>query len=221
MCCLFPKIVYNLFAEKKMQPEVDEEFVQFFDIDVPVENRLDEEAANIPDDEFGEEYNRLKIQVSVKQVDEDVDEIKICLYDSDNLFFLYEGNMTKDEFEKFKNEQELEIDFNDFPNVLQEVLSNIPEDIVEGSYVAVLKPATDDQVQFIVKQDLDVCTTEIFNIKLQQPDFERLRKVSQQRYNEISKRDTAIRIQYKDLIKRIRRQDPKILQDFKVNAQIE
>ncbi|EAY08450.1 hypothetical protein TVAG_355090 [Trichomonas vaginalis G3] len=201
--------------------EVEDEYAVFFDQDVPIENRLDESPEEAERDEPGEEYTNFSIVVSLKQTKDEVEAIKIQLYSKDVLSFLYEGEMPKEDFETFKAEQELDIDFNDFPNVLQEVLGQINEDIEENGYNARLLSGGENECRLIIKQDLDLCTTEIFNIKLLGADAERIRKVSQERYNELSKRDNNLRIQYKDLIKRIRRQDPKILQDFKLNSQIE
>ncbi|EAY21836.1 hypothetical protein TVAG_248950 [Trichomonas vaginalis G3] len=199
---------------------VDEEFELFFDQDVPIENRLDQSPEEAEEDEPGDEYTNFSIVVNLKQTEDEAEAIKIQLYSKDVLSFLYEGEMSKEDFESFKAEQELDIDFNDFPNVLQEVLGQINEDIEENGYNARLIPDGEDACHLIIKQDLDLCTTEIFNIKLVGADQERIRKVSQARYNELSKRDNALRTQYKDLIKRIRRQDPKILQDFKLNSEI-
>ncbi|EAY10546.1 hypothetical protein TVAG_184480 [Trichomonas vaginalis G3] len=200
--------------------EAEGEFEIFFDQDVPIENRLDASPEEVEKDEPGEEFTNFSIVVYLKQTDDEVDAIKIQLYSKDVLSFLYEGEMSKEDFETFKSEQELDIDFNDFPNILREVLGQINEDIEENGYNARLIPDEENSCRLIIKQDLELCTTEIFNIKLTGAGNERIRKVSQTRYNELSKRDNALRTQYKDLIKRIRRPDPKILQDFKLSSEI-
>lgn len=194
--------------------EADSKFTPFFDLEVPINDRLNVE----PDEDPDLTVTNFSIQLSIKQTDDELEAIRIQIYSKDNINFLFKGNLTAEEFEEFRKEQELEIDFNDFPNVLQEVLSQVNVDIIENEgYNAILQPDTENSeaARLIVKQDLELCTTEIFNIKLEQATAEEMRYIAQDRYNRLNKKFDQVKTNYKDLMKRINRQDPSILRNFK------
>ena len=128
--------------------------------------------------------------------------------------FLYEKEYDAEAFEALKTDQELEIDFNDFPNILQEVLDKVPD-----TYTAKVYQHENDSQSYLtlkIQQDLELCTQDIFTFDLPLASVERIKQVSQDRYNKLRSQYQSISTQYQDMVKRIKRQDPKILSSFRI-----
>lgn len=164
------------------------------------------------DDQEG--YSTLNVQVSTNQEDDELRYIRIRLYTEDAIRFIYEIVINQDVFNKFKTEQELDFEFDEFPNVLQRILKQLNKDFEsEEGYKAVIE-TSDDYCVLSFQQALEYCTTEIFKFHIKLST--RLEVLSQQRYDDLCRRVEQARTQLKDLVKRIRRQDPKILNDFRI-----
>ena len=175
------------------------------------ENAQEEEDQTDQNEEEEISVFDLHIAVSIDQTDDQLNAVNIRFTSGDDIRYLFEGEYTEESFEEMKTDQELEIDFNDFPNVLQEVLDKVPDE-----YKATIKLHDEGhKVTLALQQELEFCTTDIFTFTLDLASAERIEKVSQERYNELLKQYQQISTQYKDMVKRIKRQDPKILDTLK------
>ena len=199
------------------EADQDQDYSLLFEKEIEIivegENEEKENSENEEEEDIVQ-TSQLHIQVSIKQTDDNLEGVRIRFFSQEDIRFLYERIFHEDEFNQFKTDQELDIDFGDFPNVLEEVLSNVSRESEEGSYKAILRTEGDDVV-LCLQQDLELCTTDIFTFKLPFCKPERIEQVSQQRYDELIKQYNEVATQYKDMIKRIKRQDPKVLAGFK------
>ena len=187
------------------------EYTLLFETDIEAENAQEEEDQTDQNEEEEISVFDLHIAVSIDQTDDQLNAVNIRFTSGDDIRYLFEGEYTEESFEKMKTDQELEIDFNDFPNVLQEVLDKVPDE-----YKATIKLHDEGhKVTLALQQELEFCTTDIFTFTLDLASAERIEKVSQERYNELLKQYQQISTQYKDMVKRIKRQDPKILDTLK------
>ena len=199
--------------------ESDENFTLLFRKEISIINREGNENEEEEDNGGNEEEEKqedsdLIIEVYIQQTEDNLEAVKMRFLSKDDLQFLFEKVYKSEDFASIKTEQELEFDFGDFPNVLEEILGFVTKDSINDNYKAIFR-VNGRQGELVIQEDLELCVTEIFNFKLDQCSVERIKKVSQDRYNEYAHKYQELMTQYKDMVKRIKRQDPKILSTFR------
>jgi hypothetical protein len=189
-----------------------EEYSLLFKTDLEIINEIN---GNEGDSDTAESI--LAVEVFSKMDENDqLDSLRIRFFSNEQISFVFEHTFTKENYEEFKKDQQLEVEFDEFPNVLEEVLSNVSlTDDSSETYHAILKSEGDDKVSLSILQELELCTTDIFKLDLEKCKSDRIVEISQKRYDELTKEYQKVCIQYKDMIKRIKRQDPDILKNFK------
>lgn len=191
-----------------------------------------------------------RFKIFVRQTDDILEAVRFQLSKDDELNFLYECTYTEKEFKKMRREQQLDIDFNDFPNVVRQLVATIVKGKElgneESQYKASFKDYddpkseneeeeeeeeeetqekneedVDDSTQrfFIVYQRLEFCKVQIFKLAFKECPIERIEKIAQARYDELSAQYKAVDTEYKDIYKRIERQARGILATFKTEQE--
>ena len=194
----------------------DENFTLLFSKEISVvnkDNQNEVETENEEEEEKGVDSD-LIIEVYIQQTEDNLEAVKMRFLSKDDLRFLFEKVYRPEDFDEIKKEQELEFDFGDFPNVLEEILGFVTAHSENENYKAIWNTEGNQGI-LIIEEDLDLCVTEIFNFRLDQCSVERIKRVSQDRYNELNHKYQELMTQYKDMVKRIKRQDPKILATFR------
>ncbi|OHT01761.1 hypothetical protein TRFO_31273 [Tritrichomonas foetus] len=188
-----------------------------------------EEAEKIPKETV--------FKIFVRQDNDVLESVRFQISDDKRLNFLYEADYDLDSFQSIKEEQELEIEFDDFPNVIRQLISTIikqgTDELNEGDYKASFKDRLEDEENedsenqeeeqdgesktryLVISQRLEFCSVAIFTLVFHECDNARVEHISQYRYDEISQKLKAVETEYKDIYKRIQRQAPKLLQDYK------
>ena len=196
----------------------DAGFTLLFDKEIsyelPSEGQEEEDSETV-------KSGKVNVQVHIKQNDDNLEAVRLRFLSKDDIRYLYEKVYDSEEFESIKEGQELNIEFNDFPNALEEVLEQVTEDGEEGYKAVMIQNEEEEKAELVLQQDLDLCTTDIFKFELEACPRERVEKISQERYNELCKQYDEIATKYKDMIKRIKRQDPKILSTFKTSTALQ
>ncbi|KAH0795791.1 hypothetical protein GPJ56_000292 [Histomonas meleagridis] len=202
--------------------QINEGYSPIFETTLTVKIMNDETQEKI----FKEEI----LQILIKQNDESLESVRFQLYDETQLDFLFESSYFEEDFQKMKEKQDLEIDFMDFPNVIRQLLNKINIDSKSAAisqYKISLTNIDDNEDEeetydsnerkFFLKisQRLEFCTVELFKIVLSECTPDRIEKVAQYRYNQLAQKLKAIQIEYNDFYKRVQRQSPKALVDFK------
>jgi hypothetical protein len=175
-------------------------------------------------------------KICIRQTDDVLQAVHFQISDDKELDFLYESTYTAREFQEMKTRQSLEIDFVDFPNVVRQLVANVVRQGERHDEVAEYEisfktrddPRTDDDLQatgpaeedpriryFIIYQRLEFCRVPISKLRFTQCDDWRAGQISQRRYDELSAKLKAVETEFKDIYKRLQRQAPKILSDFK------
>ncbi|OHT15378.1 hypothetical protein TRFO_14130 [Tritrichomonas foetus] len=176
-------------------------------------------------------------KIFVHQDNDVLNAVRFQISDDKRLNFLYEADYDAEAFEAIKEKQGLEIEFDDFPNVIRQLISTIirqgTDELNEGDYKASFKDHVESEEPeeeeedhqeeegetktryFLISQRLEFCSVEIFRLRFHECDNEKVEKISQYRYDEISQKLKAVETEYKDIYKRLQRQAPKILQDYK------
>lgn len=183
-----------------------------------------------------------RFKIFVRQNDDVLEAVRFQLAKDDELNFLYECTYTEEDFEKMRDEQDLEIDFNDFPNVVRQLVATIVKSqelgMMKSEYKASFndhddpksedeeaeedetKPEEDDgsvKRFFIVYQRLEFCKVPIFKLTFKECAIERIEKIAQARYDEIAAQFKAVDTEYKDIYKRIERQCKGLLVGLKID----
>ena len=182
-------------------PEIDEGFTQFFESKLSIIIGGYEEEI---------ESNSVTISIYISQVEDDLDTVRFRLSDDNNLQFLYESDYNNETFSQMKEQQSLEIDFEDFPNVIRQVLEDIINEQSTGgeNYGVVFNLEGDEtQATLNITQKLDFCDTDIFIFDFFKCETDKILSVTQQRYDIIAEKAKKAETEYKDLLKRIQRQD--------------
>ena len=115
----------------------------------------------------------------------------------------------------------MDIEFNDFPNVVRQLVATIVrgEDFgaAESEYKASFKVHDDEDEEedksdetkteeatkrfFIIYQKLEFCKVQICKLAFEECDIARVEKISQARYDEISAKLKAVETEFKDIYK--------------------
>lgn len=179
-------------------------------------------------------------KILVRQTDDVLESVRFQLSNNKDLDFLYESTYSEEEFNEMKQEQDLEIQFADFPNVIRQLINTCVKqdesdvEAKEKQFKVSLKDKDpesqeDDQDEhneeesspetryFLISQRLDFTSVIIFNLIFKRCEENRVERISQHRYDDLSKKLQAASTEYKDMLKRLQRQAPKILQGFKPN----
>lgn len=187
------------------------------------------------------ELKEVVFKILVRQTDDVLESVRFQIANDKELDFLYESTYDEESFNAMKDRQHLEIDFSDFPNVVRQLVATIVKQdeaqIEDGEYKASFKdkdePQSDESGEeaneeeeaaggqgrrcfFIVYQRLEFCRVQIFKLVFTEAERERVQRISQARYDEVASKLKAVETEYKDIYKRIQRQAPKILADFKL-----
>ena len=193
----------------------EEEYTLLFETEIEVEDEEEEEEDQQNDSDVIEKsVDTLHVSCSILQNEDELKSVALRFTSGNDIQFLFEAEYDEKAFETLKTDQDLEIDFNDFPNILQEVLEKVP-----NTYTAKTHQYDKDERSYLrlkIQQDLELCTQDIFTFDLPLATVERIKQVSQDRYNAYRERYQKVWVQYQDMIKRIKRQDPKILTSFRV-----
>ena len=191
--------------------------------------------------ENGEENEKapheIVFKIFVKQDNDVLNTVRFQLSDDKRLDFLYESDYDLDAFEAIKHEQNLEIEFDDFPNVIRQLITTIikqgKDELDEGDYKVSFKDHVtnedgDIEVEhdeeegslkvryLIISQRLEFCSVEIFRLTFVECDNDKTERISQYRYDEIAQKLKEVQTEFKDTFKRIQRQDPKILRGYQL-----
>ena len=216
--------------------DINEGFIQIFSTNLELKLRFGEgdESQKVP--------HVTVFKIFVRQDNDVLESVRFQLSDDKRLNFLYEADYNDEQFNAIKQEQGLEIEFDDFPNVIRQLVTTVTKqdnnELNEGDYKISFKEKNgDDESQdsdqenededetikryFIISQKLEFCNVEIFKLVFHACDAGRIGLISQSRYNEISQKLKDIDREYKDIYKRLQRQAPKILSDFKPSAGVE
>lgn len=213
-------------ANNNSQADINEGYVVIFVTKLELKLKRDdtEENQKIP-------YETV-FKIYVKQNNDELESVLFELSDDKCLDFLFQSRYNKEKFEELKDEQNLEIEFDDFPNVIRQVITVInkqdPDDKSEGRYKVSFKANEEQEPQdeneeeeaiddrfLIISQYLEFCPVEIFKLTFERCSDELVHQISQSRYDEISQKLKAVQTEYKDILKRLQRQAPKILEDYK------
>lgn len=188
------------------------------------------------------ELKEVVFKILVRQTDDILESVRFQIANDKELDFLYESTYDEQSFEAMKDRQHLEIDFSDFPNVVRQLVATIVKqdeaNMEDGEYKASFKdrdePQSDESGEeaspeeedagagpgrkcfFIVYQRLEFCRVQIFKLVFTEAERERVQRISQARYDEVASKLKAVETEFKDIYKRIQRQAPKILADFKL-----
>ena len=182
------------------------------------------------------EEKEIVFKILVRQTDDILESVRFQIANDKELDFLYEATYNQESFDAMKRRQHLDIDFNDFPNVVRQLVGTVVKqdesEMEDGEYKVSFKESDDplsedeepepEQAEgelgrcfFIVYQRLEFCRVQIMKIVFNEADRERVDRISQARYDEVAAKFKAVETEYKDIYKRIQRQAPKILADFK------
>ena len=194
-----------------------------------------ETEIKLPEDEETYDPNAI-FKIMIRQSDDELESVRFQISRENELLFLYEGDYNREQFEEIKEKQGLEMEFEDFPNVVRQVLDDVMNDnsleeeqqySLQMSYTGQFnsKEEEEDNIEeedgsehstlfFLVSQKLDFCTVEIFNLEFHRADPERIQKISQYRYKVVQQKLHQAEIDYKDYKKRALRQSPNILNNF-------
>lgn len=199
-------------GEESIASDLDEGYVPIYVTHVQLKIKKDGENGI-------EKYKKDAVfKIFVKQDDDVLNSVRLQLSDDQRLDFLYEADYGSEEFERLREEQQLEIEFDDFPNVIRKLMTTIiqqgDDTLNEGDYKIAFKDTDSDGICLIISQKIDICTVEIFRLEFIQITGERVQKIAQSRFDDISKKLKAIEIEYKDTIKRIERQAPKLIHNY-------
>lgn len=206
------QIQIRMSGEESIASDLDEGYVPIYVTHVQLKIKKDGENGI-------EKYKKDAVfKIFVKQDDDVLNSVRLQLSDDQRLDFLYEADYGSEEFERLREEQQLEIEFDDFPNVIRKLMTTIiqqgDDTLNEGDYKIAFKDTDSDGICLIISQKIDICTVEIFRLEFIQITGERVQKIAQSRFDDISKKLKAIEIEYKDTIKRIERQAPKLIHNY-------
>jgi hypothetical protein len=174
----------------------------------------------------------LIFKILVLQREDTLESVRFQFSDEEELGFLYEGTYDLARFNTMKEEQALEFDFGDLANVVRQLLGQLPQDVnLDGQdtpYKAVFKigeeppPIEEEDDEplpplnvFVISQLLNLRKVPLLTLDFDQCPPERSTAVSQARYNESVAKLKELKTEYTDIVKRLERQAPKILQSFK------
>lgn len=175
-------------------------------------------------------------KIFVQQDNDVLTSVRFQLSDDRELDFLYESDYDVDRFNQIKEEQNLEIEFDDFPNVIRQLITTInnqdSDELNEGDYKLSFKDhdtsgedheneeqnneeEEDLKVRyFIISQKIEICVVEIFKLVFVECAGDKVQKISQSRYDDITEKLRLVDTELKDIKKRLQRQAPKILQEY-------
>jgi len=197
-----------------MEPEglITDQFSSFFDSKINIRFPYGETEVE----------KTVMISIFIQQEDDQLSAVGLRLYDDDDLQFLYESRYTEEEFNTMKENQGLEIEYEDFPNVIREVITEISQDA--GNQLAytirfVTSADNENSASLVISQSLDFCETDIFEFDFHKCTFDKIAAVAQKRYDEIATKAKNAFIELKDAHKRIQRQDPKAIHSFKLPSE--
>ena len=124
-------------------------------------------------------------KIFVLQDNDILTSVRFQLSDDRELDFLYEADYDADRFNEIKEEQNLEIEFDDFPNVIRQLITTIknqdPEELNEGDYKLSFKDhdtseenasselneeeeEEEKKKYFIITQKIEIFDVEIFKL---------------------------------------------------------
>lgn len=212
--------------DHEVQEDIDEGFVVIYVTKLNLKLKKDDNPENQKI-----QYETV-FKIYVKQNNDELESVLFELSDDKRLDFLFRSVYDKEKFENLKEEQNLEIEFDDFPNVIRQVITVInkqdPDDKSEGKYKVSFKSEESQEQEgdeeeeesfdsryLIISQYLEFCPVEIFKLTFERCSEDIVQRISQSRYDEISQKLKAVQTEYKDIIKRLQRQAPKIYADLK------
>ena len=135
------------------------------------DKELSLEFRNYENQESETKMVRFRILTKPDEKTEELGYVRFEIIDDADLFFFVEAQFNPDEFEQMKKEDQLLIEFEDFPREVQTMLEDS------------LKPSSESEVKFVEDEDgsgvmefnqlLDLKSVEIFRLKFvpSQPDF--------------------------------------------------
>lgn len=164
--------------------------------------------------------------ILVQQDGDALQKVRLQLRAESKLDFLYESEIDEELFNQFKEAQDYEFDFVDFPNVLRRVINDTLkaralESDENKTMISLQQEGEEEGDQgafaFLITQALDFCDTELFHFDFQKIEQQRLVAITRQRYQEVSDRLKNLQIEYKDMCKKVQRQWPDLINDIKLN----
>lgn len=212
------------------ESEVNEQYVPIYATHIILKFKSEEMGRKVPRD--------VVFKIFVLQDNDVLTSVRFQLSDDRELDFLYEADYDADRFQQIKDEQNLEIDFDDFPNVIRQLITTINnqdlDELNEGDYKLSFKDhdtsgedhENDSAEQgneeeedlkvryFIISQKIEICVVEIFKLVFVECAGEKVQRISQSRYDDITNDLKLVDTELKDIKKRLQRQAPKILQEY-------
>jgi hypothetical protein len=202
-------------------------------------------AVKVKEQERREEVE-VVFKILIKQEDDALQSVRFQISNDRELDFLFEVTYDEAGFSKLKQSQGLEIEFTDFPNVVRQQIVTLdkeakkkkenPEELQRFKAVFTgeddkiaeeddgYEPDEEEDVAgespkknfLIVYQKLDFCRVQVFKFAFESCEITKASQISQARYDELSAKLKALETEYKDLLKRVQRTSPKLLDGLKL-----
>lgn len=151
-----------------------------------------------------EEPIESKIRFFTLMEDDNLTSFRIEITSDVNVFFVYQASFTEENFAEFKEKEQFEIDFVDFPSVLQEMLHS-------KEYSVLFKFEEESKAILAFQQKLKFKVVEIFSINFQPAPLDLVQQIVQYRFYQLKASTKALKSQLDDIYAMLKIKDPSML----------
>jgi len=165
-------------------------------------------------------------KILIRQQDDSLEAVRFQISKEDEIDYLYESSCNVSGFDTLRDEQRFEFEFGDFPNVIRQVLATVEkQDGDDDRYKVVFRSpepvdeeeaaaGESDVIVLTIWERLEFRKVPIVLLAFWKAEIERVKWISQSRYDEVAAELKAVETEYKDTCKRLQRQAPKVLADW-------
>jgi len=148
--------------------------------------------------------SRIKFYSQLSTDKKTLNNFRIQITSDINVFFVYQASFSRENFEELKVKQQLNVDFNNFPNVLKEMFSS-----KEYSVLFTFEDESKASLKF--QQKLKFKVVDILSIYFSAAPIELIQQIVQYRFTQLKCENASIKSQLDNVFAMLKIKDPSVL----------
>eukprot|EP01138_Halocafeteria_seosinensis_P001814 gb/GECG01001857.1/.p1 GENE.gb/GECG01001857.1/~~gb/GECG01001857.1/.p1 ORF type:complete len:322 (+),score=40.00 gb/GECG01001857.1/:1-966(+) len=195
---------------RKLDPILRGGYKVVYDREVPVEVRI-QEGEEAPQEVGTLEALRAKV-LCKPDGRGSINTVRVQLSSETDLFFHYLHECTPKDFQEIRDEQELMVEFDDYPGVLAKSLADSVRE--PHSFLAVFVMDREGHARLDFIQNLEYKFIELLSINFERSSDEMIREHIIYKHNALKSRLTMVENQFQEVMQAIRSKHPSLLQSL-------
>ena len=148
--------------------------------------------------------SRIKFYSQLSPDKKTLNNFRIQITSDINVFFVYQASFSRETFQELKESQQLDVEFNSFPDVLKEMFSS-------KEYSVLFSFEDENKASLKFQQKLKFKVVDILAIDLSSASIELIQQIVQYRFTQLKNENAAIKSQLDNVFAMLKIKDPSML----------